>query len=138
MNVDQIIEALNSPPLTPKPYKPSAKKERWIAQARDGWYAVGEGNVEIAYCKNKDDALLLQRNSENTARFRAFGEPATLIMFPLGAEVQIWRTGQRGIVAGRTGDNKVIINGENGAVHKFSPNVKALPLNEVVTREGGE
>jgi hypothetical protein len=109
-------------------------KERWIAVTRDGWYAVGEGNVEIAYCKDKADAELLKYGDKKSdlPRPRRFGEPCTLIMFPHGASVQIYRTGQRGTVAGRTGDSKVIINGEDGVVHKFHPATRAIPLEEIV------
>lgn len=34
---------------------------RWVAQNEDGTYAVGEGDAEIATCKNRDDAMLLKR-----------------------------------------------------------------------------
>jgi hypothetical protein len=107
--------------------------DRWIAKTRDGWYAVGEGDVEIAYCKNKSDALVLKKLESGSPRLRRVGEPATLIMFAHGAPVQIYRTGQRGVVAGRTGDNKIIINGENGQIHKFHPSTRAIPLDEAVT-----
>lgn len=33
---------------------------RWIAQNEDGTYAVGEGDAEIAVCKNREDAMRLK------------------------------------------------------------------------------
>jgi len=106
--------------------------DRWIAKARDGWYTVGEGDVEIAHCKNKEDAMLLKKATNNDPRLRRVGEPATLLMFKHGEPVQIYRTGQRGVVAGRTGDNKIIVNGESGQVHKFHPATRAIPLDEAI------
>jgi hypothetical protein len=106
--------------------------DRWIAKTRDGWYAVGEGDIEIAYCKNKKDAMLLKKANSGDPRLRRVGEPATLIMFKNGAPVQIYRTGQRGVIAGRTGDNKIVVNGEGGQVHKFHPATRAIPLDEAI------
>ena len=41
---------------------------RWIAQNEDGTYAVGEGNAEIATCKNREDAMRLKEaNAESVA-----------------------------------------------------------------------
>lgn len=33
---------------------------RWIAQNGDGTYTVGEGDIEIAVCKHRDDAIWLK------------------------------------------------------------------------------
>lgn len=41
---------------------------RWIAQNEDGTYAVGEGDAEIATCKNREDAMRLKEaNAESVA-----------------------------------------------------------------------
>lgn len=48
------------------------KTARWVAQNEDGTYAVGEGDVEIATCKNREDAMRLKEPEQEPVAWRTF------------------------------------------------------------------